>query len=501
MTNFLLPPDSDALDYRATRWQRMLYDARTNAGALVDARRAVAGSLTGAARTDGTAINAETATAIDETAATFGGEVFARLYGDPAAVDNPAAGWTTRAQEMLDALPEWSALRESVAGDPDFAALAAASVMNAIAPNLAGMIDETNNDGDGDGDGDGSGDGNGAPGAGRSRRPGAGVPSSSARVRAAMRRACRDAAADVAEMRAGLAGLAPGLDHAPPANEQPDASRMALAERLRNDARLRDLLARAGRIERMASANDSQTTAGTDEIVDIERGGDVSRLIPSELARMACGGAVELLALRDLVERNALCYKYVGREPVGRGDMVVLLDESASMSGDAHTWARAIGIAATSVAAREHRAITVAGFDTRPRSVHRVDAGGACSINGNPARNVADVVLSVASQSLGGGTDLGAILDWAVSSVLSDDDGSVSDRADVVIVTDGRDTIPDSVIERLTAARDESGVRVFGLTVNGGSLSPTLAAVCVDVVDIDAADDPAASIANLGWSA
>ena len=226
----------------------------------------------------------------------------------------------------------------------------------------------------------------------------------------------------------------------------------------------------------------------------------MSRLIPAELARIASGGVIELLALRDLVERKALCYRYEGTQAVGRGDLIVLLDESASMGGDPHMWARAIGIASVSVAAREQRGITVIGFDTRVRSVHRMTADGVATIDDTPVRGVADMVMSIARQSLGGGTDLGGILETAID-MITGDDGTVSERADVLIVTDGCDTIADATIERITDARAEQGVRVFGLTVNGGSLSETLAAACVGVVDIDAADDVAASIANMGWSA
>jgi uncharacterized protein with von Willebrand factor type A (vWA) domain len=474
--------NTNGLCFDVSKWDRMLYDRRrATAGALDAACQSVEAAVTESTK------DAKYAESVDG----FAADLFARLYEDPTALDT-GAEWAKRAHDLASNLPEFDELRAAVAGDADFAALATSDILSAIAPRLAELAkEEEQSDGNGQGgeQGEGQGQGNGR---------GQGQPSTDDKARAAMRGALRAAARKVEERKSDLAGLAPGLEHVPATHEQADAARMTLAEQVASNPRLRDVLRRAGKLARIAAdrKQERKSRDAREEVVDLERGNDLARVLPAQLARLR-NPATRLLALRDLVERQAIQYRLEGKEPLGRGPIVVLLDESGSMSGDPHNWAKAVGIACIGIAVREKRDVVVAGFDTGIRygvrvakdgTVTRFQAGRrAWTTLGNG--KVADAALLVAGTNVGGGTDFTAPIQFAMTNGVTDD------RADFVIVTDGECEFPTTIADDLRAAK-EKGLRIFALTVNGGSTSRTVRDLADHVVDIDQAGDKDRAVAG-----
>lgn len=460
------------LVYDTTRWERLLFDARVGAGAVRDAVQTIASADAAISPADRpvAAPNSKT------NARDFGTEVFARLYADPAKLDEPAGpAWVKGAHEVMDGLPELDGLRETVAGDPDMAALAAAEIMHAIAAKLPELAEAEQKRANGDVNG---------------------ASAEAAAVRSALRRGIGIAGRRIEDAREALAGLAPGLEAAPPTHEQADGKRLALAERLLKEPRLREVLRRAGRIQRLA--RDRRTTRdehAKQEVVDIERGADLARILPAGLVRLR-HPLLRKLALREIVERQAIQYRLEGRETLGRGPIVVLLDRSGSMSGDPELWASATAIALLGAGAREKRAVTVVEFTAVVDGVSRFAAGsGERLASADPAQVQATgiplsaLALGIASRSSSGGTDFGPVLRYGLRA------GALDDRADLVIVTDGLADADEGARAALADAK-KRGLRLWALTVNGGSLSPTIAELADAAVDLDGAEDVGAAIAD-----
>lgn len=479
----------DLAVYNVSRWDRFLYEKRADIrdGALSNAEREVRNAQVGAAlRTrDAETVNEEEVER-ESAVSTFAGEIFSRLYGNPAKREEAEGpGWIAKAHEIVDAIgSDFATLREQVSGDPDFSALATARILSEIAPRLAEIVEQEKREESGE-----EAPGEAAPG----------LPGADDRLRSALRRAVAVASNEVAEGKASLAGIAPGLEASPAAHEQADTRRMALAERLRTDARLREIVKRAGRIQRIAARPDTKRrTDGREEVVDIERGGDIARLLPSELARLA-HPALRLLALRSVVERTAMQYRMVGTEPEGRGPVVLLLDESGSMSGNPHTWARAVGIATLAAGAKQKREVTVIGFNGGVTSVYRLRKDGTAArlSTSNPERaeseigGIAEAVLAVASTACGGGTSFDVVLRYALSS------GVRSNRADLIFVTDDACSVSPEILAEIEGCRKAIGLRVYGLTINGGSVAGASAAICDEVTSLDV-PDPATGAARIG---
>lgn len=480
--------------YDVQKWERHLYDVRKPGTALTGAVDAVAKSVYDAVVKVESEKAAKESRLVREPSAveqmanvkhadTFVSEVFSRLYANPEKLDQPTAdapAWAGVAHETLDGLQEFADLRAAVTGDPDCAALAAADMTGEIAPKLPEIIAQIDAEQKAEENGEPAPNGNG--------------PSGADRLRAALRAACAKAGRQDAERKEGLAGLAPGLESAPPTKDHGDPARMKLAEKLVKDRSLREILRRAGRLARIQDRKrlERRDPNARSEVVDIERGGDLGRAMPAQLARLK-HPILRRLALKDIAERSLLQYRLEGTEKLGRGPMVVLLDCSGSMSGDPHNWARAVGIACIGVGAKDKRPVTVIDFDTAPLAVRHVDAkGNATTIPADrrgrtsaPTRlgggKVADAALDVASFGVHGGTDFGPVLRLAIDGLPN---GIADERADLVFVTDGQAGCDEDTMRRLAECK-KKGLRVFGLALNGGSVTGAMREICDKVVDLD----------------
>lgn len=492
MASQLAHAHTDAIDrfvYQTSRWDARLYDVRrTDEGALTTSERTVRSALY-SAHADADLDRAES------ESRTLGREIFARLYSDVERLDEPTGPeWATRAHDLLDQIDGFGSLHAEIGGDPDLAAIATASLLDSIAGPLGDLARESDRKEAEAEAGEGPGEGSGSNPA---KAEASGAPSAEEVARSALRAAIKTARRSVAETREGLAGLGPGLGSAPAAHEQNSDERMRLAERLRDDARIRDLIQRAGRMERIARAETRSTTEGTSEVYDVTRGADIPRLLPSELTKLA-HPALRALLLRDLAQRSAMQYALRSDEPLGRGPIIALLDISGSMRGEPHNWTRAIGMALAGTARREKRSATIADFNARVARWRTFGTDGSASIDGTPASPI-DAILNIATAGTSGGTSFDRALGWSLDRIVEASDRD-EHKADLVIVTDGCDTVSASAIEQISALRQQTGLRLFALTINGGAIDSNLAEVADSVIDLDASEDLSADFAKAGWA-
>src|SRR6185295_18427600 len=100
--------------------------------------------------------------------------------------------------------------------------------------------------------------------------------------------------------------------------------------RVKDDEFLRRLFEAAGRDRRFAQgAQRNKIDHGFDDMVDITVSGDPSKILDSELA-LLLDEDLELEGLLKIDERRAMARKYRGIDKVGKGPIVVVVDESGS---------------------------------------------------------------------------------------------------------------------------------------------------------------------------
>ena len=168
----------------------------------------------------------------------------------------------------------------------------------------------------------------------------------------AVGRALGEASKEVEECKEAAAAL--GLGPGAPGSNDPGAV-AALYRRVRDSPTLRRICELAGRYRRVAQSKQRRkATHGLDDVVGVVPDGDLGRLLPHELAKLALP-EFEDDTLRRLVERQVQCREYASVEPVAKGPIIVSVDESGSMEGEkAHT-AKALALALAWVARMQKR--------------------------------------------------------------------------------------------------------------------------------------------------
>lgn len=222
---------------------------------------------------------------------------------------------------------------------------------------------------------------------------------------------------------------------------------------------LRRIMALAGRYRRLAQQRQrNKPIHGQDDMVGITLDGDIGRATPIELAMLADDDDLELDALRRLVERQLQCREYRAMESEAKGPIVVIVDESGSMSGDKIANAKALALALAWVARHQRRWCCLVGF-----------AGGT---EGNyltltPGKPDDGSLLQWLSHFYSGGTvcDVPLIELPAKWNEL----GCPAGKTDVITITDAIISVPDSTAATYNAWRQANRVKAITIVVGCGS--------------------------------
>jgi uncharacterized protein with von Willebrand factor type A (vWA) domain len=288
----------------------------------------------------------------------------------------------------------------------------------------------------------------------------------------AVGRAVAEARREVDELRDASAAL--GLGPGQPGSNDPRAI-AEIYRRVRADPALRKISELAGRFRRVAASKQRQkVTHGLDDVVGVESGGDVGRLLPSELARLAVP-ELELDTLRRIVERQAQCREHHATEPAGKGPILVVCDESGSMEGPKVHTAKALALALAWVARQQRRWAGLIAYS---------GGSGERLLALPPGRWDESALCGWLGAFIGGGSDL----DVPINELprMYREIGAPAGVTDLVMVTDARCRITTDLRERFLDWRRSARVRAVALVV--GSAPGDLEGVCDEVHRVNALD-------------
>lgn len=268
----------------------------------------------------------------------------------------------------------------------------------------------------------------------------------------AVGKAVADARKEVDELKDAAAALGMGPGRAGSTDPRAIAE---LYKRVRNDPALRRISELAGRFRRVAASKQRQKVShGLEDVVGVEPGGDVGRLLPSELVRLAVP-ELELDTLRRIVERQALCREHHAVEPVGKGPILVVVDESGSMEGGkAHT-AKALALALAWVARQQRRWAGLIAYS---------GGSGERLLALPPGRWDESALCDWLSAFIGHGSDL----DLPIEELprMYKEIGAPPGVTDLVMVTDAKCRIPGELRDQFLEWKQATGVRVTSLILN-----------------------------------
>ena len=420
-----------------------------------------------------------------EPFAGFPADLHARLYlpRDPQETDGPE--WATRLHTLASELGEWQRLRQMCSRNGFAAGIAAESMLYQLlplVPNPPTPLPMGKGDGGQDTPSQVSESGGGSP--------------SDADLRTALRKATRQARDAVHQAESELEGMSTPLGFSAPgtavSSDCGPANLKAIRDvhtRIKDSPRLKRITELAGRLERIAAMKmRSKVKPGVGEIHGIDLGDDLSRLLPSELMALR-HPRLRLALMSRLLQRRALCYGMKGREPQGRGPIVVLLDESSSMREHGKDiWSKAVTLALLSTATRQKRAWHLVAFNAHIRREVDVPVGQA-----TPA-----LIQQALDHRCSGGTDFDEPVIRATKIIET---SRTMKRADVVVITDGEDSLYVDTVEAATSLTRSHGVSWFvvGVGPDAESYARSLAPIATSTVVVrDTGDsEPIVPVINL----
>jgi len=226
------------------------------------------------------------------------------------------------------------------------------------------------------------------------------------------------------------------------------------ARRSRTLARICQL---AGRWARLVAASQKRKVLhGQDDVVGVTLGGDVSSLIASESGKLA-DDDMALDVMRRIVESSAMVRDQRGVEKVAKGPIVVIVDESGSMSGDPVCNAKAYALAMYRLAKHQNRWCCLVGFSG--------------SADGNylairPGEDKTDDLFEWLEHFFSGGTDMDVPLvelpkKWAEL-------GMPAGRTDIIQITDAECRVPPEMAATFNAWKAQNKVRFNAILVGAG---------------------------------
>lgn len=207
----------------------------------------------------------------------------------------------------------------------------------------------------------------------------------------AMKKAMGDAAeaAEGAEETAQAWGLDPGA-----LQRMPYEKRIELARKLNND-RFKKIAKLFGPMQRMAFAeNMRKVTKVPEEVYDVEKGNDLTRVLPAELVQIR-HPFLRFDFYRRYYEGDLLQYKMKGSEKLAKGGIIFCEDGSGSMMGDREIWAKAVGLTLLQIAKAQKRPFYGIHFGG-PRTIKCFDFR-------DPKNATVEKVIEFAETFFGGG--------------------------------------------------------------------------------------------------
>jgi uncharacterized protein with von Willebrand factor type A (vWA) domain len=272
-----------------------------------------------------------------------------------------------------------------------------------------------------------------------------------AKVAHAIAAEATQAAGEMMRVSGMLQGIAPGAE-----GSLDPSHRIQMAEEWASNARLKRILDEAGKLVRdMRFKRQERSKNVPIEPVGVTSGRNINRLLTVERAYAAAPPLRAIFAKRYSTH-SLLEYKMDGKDRVGKGAIVMVVDESSSMKNAQRIeHAKAVQIATLAIAVREKRPFAGVSFG----------GAGQCRAWEFPVskRLDSDAMLEMAGHFYRGGTDISAGLKCAANIVFGFASKPFA-TADVVLLTDGQCAFGEqdkAICEELRAAN----VAIHGISI------------------------------------
>lgn len=238
-------------------------------------------------------------------------------------------------------------------------------------------------------------------------------------------------------MQSLLGGMTPG-DGEAEMEKVPLRDKFALAEALKNTSKMKDISEWAGRFKQIARSKQKNVHKDSIERSGVSLGQDIERLLPMELANLAIPNAKNDF-LRRFAEGQTMVYDKKGKETLGKGPIILCLDESASMR-DLENQSKGFALALMSIAKKQKRDFALIAFSTSIK----------VSIFPKGKSKIQDLI-DIANVFLRGGTNFYEPLKKSLDLINE----NRFKNADIVFVTDGDANLEDEFVAKFNESKKQ----------------------------------------------
>ncbi|MCG7344953.1 VWA domain-containing protein [Sporosarcina sp. ACRSL] len=224
----------------------------------------------------------------------------------------------------------------------------------------------------------------------------------------------------------------------------PFRDQLILAEKIASDKKMKEIADWAGRFKQVARKKQKAPYKEAMDRSGVTLGNDIERLLPIELG-LYMHPTTKKDFLRRFVEGQTMIFEQKGREVLGKGPIILCLDQSGSMRS-LDSQAKGFTLALMSVARRQKRDFCLILFSTRTQ-VFTYEKGKI---------KTSDIV-NLARTFLSGGTDFALPLSESLRIITK----SRFKQADVVFVADGEDMLQEPFLEEFNKKKKEKAFKVL----------------------------------------
>lgn len=228
----------------------------------------------------------------------------------------------------------------------------------------------------------------------------------------------------------------------------PLRDQFALAEYLQGNHKMKRIAEWAGRFKAIARSKQKSISKESMARTGVTLGNDIDRILPSEMINLA-NPVAKSDFLRRFAEGETLQYATKGKQTLGKGSIILCLDQSGSMD-QLDTQSKGFTLALMGIAKKQKRDFALVTF------------ANYATVRQYPKGKIsASQMVTLCEQFLNGGTNFKDPLCDSLELIK----GSRFKNADIVFVTDGEDTLSKSFIDNFNKEKEKIGFSVVSLLI------------------------------------
>ena len=234
-----------------------------------------------------------------------------------------------------------------------------------------------------------------------------------------------------------------------------------LFKRVKKNEKLKKIAEVSGRYLRCARGKQrTKVSHGADDVIGIEVGRDLARIVASELVNLA-DEDLESDVLRRIVEGQLICRSLRTNEPIGRGPIMVFVDESGSMAGAREENAKALCLALAWIAKHQKRWICLVGFSgyADPDSLRAYVA--------DPSQVDDAALLDWLMAFQGGGTTFNWISAETMDAMFARTSAKRG-QTDVILISDGECGVADEMVKSFAKWKVANKAKMQSILIGHG---------------------------------